>query len=239
MDLVSLECPSCRSHIELERPYQPVAVQCRSCQTEFEVAVEEEPNPAPIQRILISTAASVVRPVVHRCPACAENFYHEVAPGITKCRCINCGVIFPLTGTNDPRGRSSLALPKTEPIIPSDAASRPAWQGLFTFEGRINRAQYIRCSLIRYAVLITAWVVTVFLMDFIGLWILIWMLAVWMAMSASVRRLRDAGEPAWAIACLTVIPIVAMVVTLFCSCVKGQNKRNKYGEVPNPAIPWG
>lgn len=243
MNLVSLECPSCRSHIELERPDQPVAVRCRRCQVEFEVEMDEAPRPSPlphpVQRIVIPKVVPEVRPAVHRCPACAENFYHEVPPGVTKCRCINCGVIFPLTGTNDSRVQPSLALPKTEPIIPSDAAPRPAWHGLFSFQGRINRAQYISCSVIRYAALITAWVASVFLMDLIGLWVLTWMLAVWMAVSASVRRLRDAGEPAWAIACLTAIPIVSMVVTLFCVCVKGQNKRNKYGEVPDPTLPWG
>jgi uncharacterized membrane protein YhaH (DUF805 family) len=109
-------------------------------------------------------------------------------------------------------------------------------QILFSFKGRITR--------ITYWVMLIVFFVSTFLFGMLGdmiygsrgwnhyvvwLWFLPW---IWIGPAVLVKRWHDIGHSGWMILTMLIPLIGGLITTVYCGFIKGNARKNQYGEPP-------
>lgn len=103
---------------------------------------------------------------------------------------------------------------------------------LYSFQGRVNRKEYILSSLILAAVTGAAALIGLLLGDY-GIYLtLVFLVPILIsALSLNVRRLHDLNKSGW-LTLILGIPLIGSVFGIYLLCAKGTDGSNDYGADP-------
>lgn len=177
----------------------------------------------------------VVNSVMNKCPKCGAEL------GVNSVFCPKCGEQIVLTD-NEPKDlKESISyvldpnIQNKEKVLNWDFFKKQ----FLTFEGRINRQDYIFKNLfIIFITFITLLVVEEYVseyyMDILDYIICLFAFIILIGstivnLSLTVRRLHDLNHSGW-LSLLFAIPIVNGLLAIYLFCFKGTTGTNKYGE---------
>lgn len=189
-------------------------------------------------------------PVTVFCQLCGSRLQIDRPFAALICDCPNCRSSFsvdplsfppPEPAPSNPRIEAQ-AYPREEiPVsIAVGAEAKSRFWKIFGFKGRLNRQQYLSGFVVRWAITLTGLGLGLLPETFWFGWIFVPVLLIgsWLSLSITVRRLRDMGEPAWALALIAKLPLINFIVWGMCISMPGK-KSTTYGAIPTGSTPWG
>ena len=113
--------------------------------------------------------------------------------------------------------------------------SKPAFEDIFTFEGRRNRKSYIIYNIVVFIIaFIIATIITLIGMATAGIGLVLYVLLLPLVISSWAvggQRCRDFGWSGWAIL-ISFIPYIGLLFILALMFIPGNQGENRYGPDP-------